>query len=97
MDKLFGVCELKRTSKHFIILSTEQIVWSVEVSNTKTPIQLNANACVIEPAKGGGFYEYSSLLCLLVTALSFTTTARSDKFKEFARVGVFSTAITKFN
>ena len=49
------------------------------------------------PETSGGFYEYSSLLCLLVTALSFTTTAGSDKLKEFACVGVFSTAITKFN
>ena len=48
------------------------------------------------PETSGGFYEYSSLLCLLVTALSLTTTAGSDKLKEFARVGIFSTAITKF-
>ena len=54
-------------------------------------------ASCLGPSTGGGFYEYSSLLCLLVTALSFTTTAGSDKLKEFARVGVFSTAITKFN
>ena len=51
----------------------------------------------LEPKTGEGFYEYSSLLCLLVTALSFITTARSDKLKALARVGVFSTAITKFN
>ena len=50
----------------------------------------------IGPETSGGFYEYSSLLCLLVTALSLTTTAGSDKLKEFARVGIFSTAITKF-
>ena len=54
-------------------------------------------ASCLGPSTGGGFYEYSSLLCLLVTALSFTTTAGSDKLKAFARVGVFSTAITKFN
>ena len=51
---------------------------------------------VVGPETSGGFYEYSSLLCLLVTALSLTTTAGSDKLKEFARVGIFSTAITKF-
>ena len=51
----------------------------------------------IEPETGWGFYESSSCLCLLVTALSFTTTAGSDKLKALARVGVFSTAITKFN
>ena len=28
---------------------------------------------------------------------AFTTTAGSDKLKALARVGVFSTAITKFN
>ena len=38
----------------------------------------------VEAATRGGFYEYSSFLCLLVTALSFTTTAGSDKLKEFA-------------
>ena len=52
---------------------------------------------VVEAATSGGFYEYSSFLCLLVTALSFTATAGSDKLKEFARVAVISTAITKFN
>ena len=51
----------------------------------------------VEPETGGGFYEYSLLLCLLVTALSFTTIAGSDKLKALARVGVFSTAITQFN
>ena len=51
----------------------------------------------LEAETGRGIYVYSSCLCLLVTALSFTTTAGSDKFKEFARVGVFSTVITKFN
>ena len=50
----------------------------------------------VGPETSRGFYEYSSLLCLLVTALSLTTTAGSDKLKEFARVGIFSTAITKF-
>ena len=54
-------------------------------------------AQVLGPETSGGFYEYSSLLCLLVTALSFTTTAGSEKLKEFARVAVISTAITKFN
>ena len=50
----------------------------------------------IEPETNGGFNE-SSLLCLLVTALSYTTTAGSDKLKALTCVGVFSTAITKFN
>ena len=52
---------------------------------------------ILEAATRGGFFVSSSCLCLLVTALSFTATAGSDKLKEFARVGVFSTAITKFN
>ena len=51
----------------------------------------------VEAATRGGFYEYSSFLCLLVTTLSLTTTAESDKLKAFARVAVVSTAITKFN
>ena len=51
----------------------------------------------LEAETGRGIYVYSSCLCLLVTALSFTTTAGSDKLKEFARVAVISTAITKFN
>ena len=55
------------------------------------------NGCPLEAETGRGFYVYSSCLCLFVTALSFTTTAGSDKLKEFARVGVFSTVITKFN
>ena len=53
--------------------------------------------CRLGPETSRGFYVYSSCLCLLVTALSLTTTAGSDKLKEFARVGLFSTAITKFN
>ena len=59
--------------------------------------QVPHQAASLESETGRGFYVYSSCLCLLVTALSFTTTAGSDKLKEFARVGVFSTVITKFN
>ena len=59
------------------------------------PVYLN----IFENVPGGVWkresnYRYFSLL---VTALSFTTTAGSDKLKALARVGVFSTAITKFN
>ena len=57
----------------------------------------NWDVCPVGPETSRGFYVYSSCLCLLVTALSLTTTAGSDKLKEFARVGLFSTAITKFN
>ena len=59
--------------------------------------ELSATVCPVGPETSRGFYEYSSLLALFVTALSFTTTAGSDKLKALARVGVFSTAITKFN
>ena len=71
-----------------------------DVANPQPHLSLKIfeDFCVslIGPETSGGFYEYSSLLCLLVTALSLTTTAGSDKLKEFARVGIFSTAITKF-
>ena len=72
--------------------------WFAE-NNHPSRLQVRAanDPSVLEPETGRGFYVYSSCLCLFVTALSFTTTAGSDKLKEFARVGVFSTVITKFN
>ena len=52
---------------------------------------------MISSRNEGGILRVLLVSCLLVTALSFTTTAGSDKLKEFARVAVISTAITKFN